>query len=208
MKKFRFTKVIALALAMVMLLSVTAFADSHDYHFDFEQMTLNLAPGDFYKDFRVYIQDDYNAHYSVYVMGKTSKETYVWGDFKTGYSKLDIHIGADETASRVTLYFYIDESDTWDCVDINIVDPSISAIPATRQKAYQASKAGQPAKTAVPATAKVMSDGGLFDAKFYAESNPDVVKELGDKEARLYQHYNEFGKAEGRLPYKGAPKAK
>lgn len=143
MKKFKFIKTIALALTMTMLCSTTAFADSHDLpHFDFEQMTLNLAPGDHYK-FAVDIGDGTHTDYEVYVVGKTSKKTYVWGDFKTGSSKLDIYIGEDETAKRVTLYFYILDTDTWDTVDINIVDPMNSAVLETRKKAYAANKEQQ-----------------------------------------------------------------
>lgn len=51
------------------------------------------------------------------------------------------------------------------------------------------------------AAPSVMSDGGMFDAQYYAKMNPDVVKALGNDPEVLYQHYLKYGKAEGRKPY-------
>ncbi|WP_026489156.1 hypothetical protein [Butyrivibrio sp. XBB1001] len=51
------------------------------------------------------------------------------------------------------------------------------------------------------AAPKTMPDGGIFDAEFYAKNNPDVVAALGSNESTLYEHYLNYGKAEGRLPY-------
>jgi hypothetical protein len=51
---------------------------------------------------------------------------------------------------------------------------------------------------------KTMPDGGVFDAEYYAANNPDVVAALGTDENVLYQHYLNFGKKEGRLPYANA----
>ena len=56
----------------------------------------------------------------------------------------------------------------------------------------------------VNASPKVMSDGELFDAQFYADTYPDVKEAFGYDEALLYAHYLTCGKAEGRLPYAGA----
>lgn len=46
----------------------------------------------------------------------------------------------------------------------------------------------------------VMPDGTTFDAEFYAANNPDVVAAYGTDAAALYQHYVDYGKAEGRKP--------
>lgn len=46
-----------------------------------------------------------------------------------------------------------------------------------------------------------MADGGIFDPQFYAQTYPDVVAALGTDPNTLYQHYLQFGKAEGRQPY-------
>lgn len=54
-------------------------------------------------------------------------------------------------------------------------------------------------QTMVFAAPKTMPDGALFDAEFYAASNPDVVAIYGATEARLYEHYKDYGKKEGRL---------
>lgn len=48
---------------------------------------------------------------------------------------------------------------------------------------------------------KVMPDGGMFDAAYYAQSNPDVVAVFGTDENALYEHYKLCGQAEGRQPY-------
>ena len=47
---------------------------------------------------------------------------------------------------------------------------------------------------------KVSADG--FDANYYANKYPDVVAELGNDEAVLYQHYITFGANEGRFQNK------
>ena len=48
---------------------------------------------------------------------------------------------------------------------------------------------------------KVMPDGNLFDAVFYAKEYPDVAAVLGTDELVLYNHYLMCGIFEGRLPY-------
>lgn len=49
------------------------------------------------------------------------------------------------------------------------------------------------------AAPKVMSDGNVFDAEYYAQNNPDVVNALGVDENMLYLHYTSYGRTEGRL---------
>ena len=51
------------------------------------------------------------------------------------------------------------------------------------------------------AAPKTMPDGGMFDAEYYAQNNPDVVAVLGTDENVLYQHYLTSGRLEGRQPY-------
>ena len=51
----------------------------------------------------------------------------------------------------------------------------------------------------VNAAPKTMADGGVFDAEYYAQNNPDVVAVFGTDENMLYQHYVLYGKQEGRL---------
>lgn len=55
------------------------------------------------------------------------------------------------------------------------------------------------------AAPRLMPDGQVFDANYYAANNPDVVAALGTSEAAMYQHYQTFGKNEGRLPCAPAP---
>lgn len=49
------------------------------------------------------------------------------------------------------------------------------------------------------AAPKLMSDGNVFDAEYYAQNNPDVVNALGKDENMLYLHYTSYGRTEGRL---------
>ena len=53
----------------------------------------------------------------------------------------------------------------------------------------------------VAAAPEIMADGTVFDAEYYAQSNPDVVVALGTDVTTLYNHYVSNGKAEGRLAY-------
>lgn len=50
----------------------------------------------------------------------------------------------------------------------------------------------------VCAQPEVMPDGTIFDAEYYAQANPDVVDVFGTDVNLLYQHYVQYGKAEGR----------
>ena len=43
-----------------------------------------------------------------------------------------------------------------------------------------------------------MPDGTMFDAEYYAQTYPDVVAVYGTDPDMLYQHYTQYGKAEGR----------
>lgn len=58
---------------------------------------------------------------------------------------------------------------------------------------------GRPASAGVI----IMPDGTVFDAEYYAQNNPDVVRAFGNNQNLLYQHYVAYGKAEGRLASAG-----
>lgn len=51
----------------------------------------------------------------------------------------------------------------------------------------------------VNAQPKTMPDGNVFDAEFYASTYADVKAAFGTDEKKLYQHYLDFGAAEGRM---------
>lgn len=51
------------------------------------------------------------------------------------------------------------------------------------------------------AAPQAMPDGQIFDPAFYGAMYPDVVSVMGTDPAALYQHYVQYGKKEGRLPY-------
>lgn len=46
-----------------------------------------------------------------------------------------------------------------------------------------------------------MPDGGVFDAEYYAQNNPDVEAVIGTDKDALYNHYLFCGRNEGRQPY-------
>ena len=48
------------------------------------------------------------------------------------------------------------------------------------------------------AAPRTMPDGTVFDAEYYAQTNPDVAAIYGTDENTLYQHFMNLGKAEGR----------
>lgn len=48
------------------------------------------------------------------------------------------------------------------------------------------------------AAPKKMADGTIFDAEYYANTYPDVKAAFGTNETLLYQHYKNYGRAEGR----------
>jgi len=48
------------------------------------------------------------------------------------------------------------------------------------------------------AAPQMRSDGTVFDAAYYARQNPDVVAVTGTDADALYQHYQNYGRAEGR----------
>ncbi len=58
------------------------------------------------------------------------------------------------------------------------------------------------------AAPKEMEDGTIFDAEYYAQNNPDVVAALGKSESAMWQHYKQYGRAEGRKAYEGDEAAK
>ena len=51
----------------------------------------------------------------------------------------------------------------------------------------------------VNAQPKTMADGTVFDAEYYASTYADVKAAFGNDEKALYNHYLQYGKAEGRL---------
>lgn len=190
MKKTKLLRTIASALIMVMLLSVTSFADTTEgnyWNFDLEALQLDLAPGDVYP-FHIRIEDGLayrngepqHKTYSMYMVGNNDPQSYAWSDFKTGNSICDIHIGPNETSKRITVHFYVDETDIHDCVDINIVPAEYSALQETRVKAYKAKQAA----TAVPAVAQTPAVS-IKDVKF--PSDEEIAKM--DVKDQLYWYY-------------------
>lgn len=51
----------------------------------------------------------------------------------------------------------------------------------------------------VQASPQRMPDGTLFDSDYYAETYPDLMQIFGRDTTMLYQHYKNYGKAEGRV---------
>lgn len=55
------------------------------------------------------------------------------------------------------------------------------------------------------AAPEVMPDGGIFDAEYYAQNNPDVVAVYGTDKELLYSHYVNSGRTEGRQGFQITP---
>lgn len=55
------------------------------------------------------------------------------------------------------------------------------------------------------AAPEVMPDGGIFDAEYYAQNNPDVVTVYGTDKELLYSHYVNCGRTEGRQGFQITP---
>lgn len=52
-------------------------------------------------------------------------------------------------------------------------------------------------------SARAMADGTVFDYVYYADRYPDVKAAFGYNETALWNHYQTFGKREGRMAYGG-----
>ena len=72
-------------------------------------------------------------------------------------------------------------------------NPKSRAATALLSFLAAAALSAQQAPIRAEAEPTVMADGSIFDAAYYAAA-------VGISEAALYQHYETFGKAEGRLP--------
>jgi len=162
----KFTKLIATVLVLTTLCGMTVFADSGNYHFDFPKREIYLAPGD---EFHMYVwaTDIMHDHpeydtYSCYMvphkseLGK-SKKTYIWSDYKCGNSYIDIYIGEDEVNTGFTLYFYIDEIEEWDTVNVHIVEPSKSDVPYTKENAKRAEMGLEPREVSIQERHKIVN---------------------------------------------------
>ena len=57
----------------------------------------------------------------------------------------------------------------------------------------------------VLAAPMTMPDGTTFDPEYYAANNDDVVNVFGDSTERLFQHYTEYGRNEGRKAHADDP---
>ncbi|MCQ2080573.1 MAG: hypothetical protein MJZ11_02870 [Lachnospiraceae bacterium] len=184
MKFSKFTKAFALAMALTMLLSISAFADSQrPYFFDFEQTVVNLAPGDVYT-MRVRVYDDVEKTFSCYIRGNESKNTYVWSDFNVGWTTVDIHIGKDETSKGLTIYFYIDGTNTFDNIQVRIVDPANSYLLETRKNAEKIRKEN----------AEYIENQKLL-AIYYAKLEEKKLKEENEALAAYYKALEKKNKA-------------
>lgn len=72
-------------------------------------------------------------------------------------------------------------------------NPKSRAATAPLSFLAAAALSAQQAPIRAEAAPTVMADGSIFDAAYYAAA-------VGISEAAMYQHYETFGKAEGRLP--------
>lgn len=122
--KTSFVKKLLATLCVISLLlpmnTMTARAESTvgDW-FDFETLQMQIEPGGEYTQ-RLFALD----RYRVFQTGNTSQKTYVVISGKPGSQEITFHIGADETARRVTFWFYTWDHDIYQGINVDVVQPN------------------------------------------------------------------------------------
>ena len=124
MQKFfrKFCAVICAVLAMSFLFGTTVLADGKDTSvFDFGQTLLTIPQGGS-QTISIFAAKDY----TYYIDGQTSKKTYLETNYNSGSSYITFHIGADETVGTITFWFYVEDHEQYDSVQVRVVSPSSS----------------------------------------------------------------------------------
>lgn len=152
-KMMKLITVMTLSMVMMLGLCVNCFAleeyTDGDAYFDFSTREIHIAPGQEYtlttmieEDGHFDKNDPYYYTFSIYTTGDrfTSKDSTFITDWKLGYNKVIIRIGKDETAKKVGLNFYIDNSayHEYSTVNLSIVDPSKSDVKPNKNTVKKA----------------------------------------------------------------------
>ncbi len=182
------SKVIAAVFAVIFTFTVFnfqafAYSEVPDY-MDFGASTVSIDAGS-YAD--VWFKTNYN--YTVFVGDHTSKFTYIDCTEHGGSEYVRIHIGADEQVKNVFFYFYIRDdkvanSDIHDCIEVYV--QNIDTTYAQKNAEMNALKT-------------YAGNNNEFNAYTYYTNYADLRAAFGTDPAALLNHYNTYGKAEGRV---------
>lgn len=148
MKKFikRIVASMCMALVLVFTFSLPVMADGTDTStFDFGQTVMSVKQGGS-SSIRLYAR----AQYVYYIEGNTSKKTYCECSGNSGSQTITFHIGSDEKAGgTVTFWFYIEDTDHHDNVQIRVVQSANSTTASSQSVATVSSALPQVASTPV-----------------------------------------------------------
>ena len=130
------------------VLPVAASEGRDEKVFSFQARNITLKPGDTYTIFI-----DAYKQFRYFVVGKTSDDTFVTSDRALGRCWFTMHIGEDETADEINVYFYRLDDDGWyDTVTIH-VDHSAQTASAedttTSEETTQTSEVVEPSSAPV-----------------------------------------------------------
>ncbi|WP_034446207.1 hypothetical protein [Butyrivibrio sp. AE2032] len=173
-----------LCVAMILALSFStkSYAGSDwPYYFDFSDQLLSIDAGG-----SAEVGVVARGNYTYFVGNHTSSGTYIETNFKGGTGKMIIHIGADEQVKNVFFYMYADE-DPVKLEDYATIEVYVQNI----QPSY-----AYPGSDALKSYA---GNNGEFNAFFYYVNYADLRNAYGVNGDKLLEHYNTFGKKEGRV---------
>ncbi|MBE5859626.1 MAG: hypothetical protein E7301_05820 [Butyrivibrio sp.] len=191
MKKF--FKAVSMFFSVILLVSaftdvkVLAYSERPDY-FDFGDSVVSIDAG---ATKEVWIKTQYN--YTYFVGPHTSTKTYVECSGRGGSEYMKIHIGPDETTKNVFFYFYIDDEKVANADIHDFIEVYVQNIDPAAVDAYNAQNA------AMDSLKNYAGNNAEFNAYYYYTNYKDLQDAFGADADKLLNHYNQLGKAEGRV---------
>lgn len=110
--------------------------------------------------------------------------------------------GAQTSAEKDSFAAYITQVEAEQTNNLN-AENDANTQAGKEQAATDHASMEATSKTELPETARVLPDGVIFDAEYYAKTYPDVADAVGNDFNKLYTHYIAFGLSEGRSAYEG-----
>lgn len=152
------------------------------YGFDLGDTVISMDAGTT-RDVWMWSRYDYTYH----IGDHTSKQTYLECTFKGGTEYVKIHIGPDEQVKNVFFYFYVDQDpyksgDNWASIEVYVQNIKSALVDTSAEvlKSYSGNSAD-------------------FNAYYYYVNYPDLQAAYGKDGDKLLEHYNAFGRKEGRV---------
>lgn len=110
--------------------------------------------------------------------------------------------GAQTSAEKDSFAEYVAKVEAEQTNNLN-AENDVNTQAEKEQAATDHASTEAASKTELPETARVLPDGVIFDAEYYAKTYPDVADAVGNDFNKLYTHYIAFGLSEGRSAYEG-----